>query len=218
MIRNLLMGAAAAALLAACSADGQTANQASAEKSERGEAETRRFVNSRDRAGTPALREGYIDFALDYPASWSVVPQGEGSRNFVDIAGPNNASSIMVSTARFSDLGPNGEGIEDALPDLAEQLGRDMPDYRATGLGRQRIGRYDTWGWRFSATAPSPNGGTRRVSGRADLYLPEGRSTALFIATMAAEDAPEYAPPSALGETGATARMYDSLRIGEDLR
>ena len=132
---------------------------------------TVRFVNSRQNALSDNLRRFYIDFSFDYPPNWAVTPpRTDGTeRNFVRVAAPAidgyEPFSFHVGFATgSSDAETDRRDIGQALPQVAERFGATLENYRVASTGRARVGPYDSWNWRFSATAPGLEGGPRRGS------------------------------------------------------
>jgi hypothetical protein len=180
------------------------------------------FVNSRQNALSPNLRRFYVDFAFDYPADWQVTPpRTDGTeRNFVRVAAPPidgyEPYSLVVGFATGSgEAEKDRRDIEQALPRVAEQFGRNLENYRLASVGRSRVGGYDSWNWRFSASAPGIEGGRpARITGRGDIILPAGADRGVLIVSLVTDRAGETPSPEQVGDTGTLKAVYDSFRLG----
>ncbi len=183
---------------------------------------TVRFANSRQNALSDNLRRFYVDFSFDYPASWSVTPpRTDGTeRNFVRVAAPSiegyEPFSFHVGFATGSgDAAQDRRDIDQALPRVAEQFGSTLENYRVASTGRERIGSYETWNWRFSATAPAVgNGRPARLNGRGDIILPPGETRGVLIIALVTDRTDETPTPAEIGESGTLKAVYDSFRLG----
>ena len=180
------------------------------------------FVNSRQNALSPNLRRFYIDFSFDYPSTWEVTPpRTDGTeRNFVRVAAPPvegyEPYSMVIGFATGSgEAEKDRRDIEQALPRVAEQFGRSLENYRLASVGRSRVGTYDSWNWRFSASAPGIDGGRpARITGRGDIILPPGADRGVLIVSLVTDRAGEAAAPEQVGESGTLKAVYDSFRLG----
>ncbi len=94
---------------------------------------------------------------------------------------------------------------------LGTDMGREWRNYRLVSHGRQRLGRHDTWGWRFTTEFPAGEGEFVRTHGRADIYLPEGQSHGLYVVTIVTEAAEDLPDAEDVGETGDLRRIFNSL-------
>jgi len=217
----------AAALLAAlggCEASvGNRADSGSnASENQAAAPATVRFVNSRQNALSDNLRRFYIDFSFDYPPSWAVTPpRTDGTeRNFVRVAAPPidgyEPFSFHVGFATGSgDAETDRRDIGQALPQVAERFGSTLENYRVASTGRARVGAYDSWNWRFSATAPGLEGGPpARINGRGDILLPPGERRGVLIITLVTDRTEEVRTPADVGEVGTLKAVYDSFRLG----
>ena len=219
-----IMAAALLAALGGCDASSgdrtganETANQAAPAPPQ-----TVRFVNSRQNALSDNLRRFYTDFSFSYPAAWAVTPpRTDGTeRNFVRVAAPPvdgyEPFSFHVGFATGSgDADKDRHDIEQALPQVAEQFGSTLENYRVASIGRARVGTYDSWNWRFSASAPGLDGGRpARLNGRGDIVLPPGANRGVLIISLVTDRTDETPTPEQVGERGTLKAVYDSFRLG----
>lgn len=218
-MRQLLVPAALAVLLGGCEVSFGTGAEDSSGANEAAAAATARFVNSPENAGSAVLREHYVDFSFDYPASWRVSPE-RSERNYVRVAAPYvdgyEPYAFHVGYAYGSgDAEQDARDIEQALPQIAEQFGSTLPDYQVTSVGRDRVGGYDSWTWRFSSAAPG-TGGTRpaAIYGRGDVILPPGAERGVLLVTLVTDRAGEVDNPAEVGESGPVKAIFDSFRLG----
>jgi hypothetical protein len=181
-----------------------------------------RFVNSRQNALSANLRAFYSDFAFDYPATWTVTPpRTDGTeRNFVRVAAPPidgyEPFSVVVGFATGSgDADRDRQEFDRSLPGVAERFGSTLENYRLATVGRSRVGPYESWIWRFAATAPGAGGGPPvRLTGRGDIILPPGASRGVLIVALVTDRTDEAPTPEQVGETGTLKAVYDSFRVG----
>ena len=212
------------AALAGCGEAGNNGAQATRSENQAAEAlpPTVRFVNSRQNALGPNLRRFYIDFSFDYPATWAVTPpRTDGTeRNFVRVAAPPvegyEPFSFHVGFATGSgDAEKDRRDIDQALPRVAEQFGSTLENYQVASTGRTRVGAYESWNWRFSATAPGIDGGRpARINGRGDIILPPGETRGVLIIALVTDRTDEAPTPADVGERGTLKAVYDSFTLG----
>lgn len=181
-----------------------------------------RFVNSRANARSAQLREHYADFSFDYPANWRVAPQRSdaGAQNYVRVAAPliqgYEPFAFHVGFASGDgDAERDRAMIESGTPQLAEQFGGTFQNYRVVSVGPERVGGQDSYGWRFTATAPAVDGGAPvQVYGRADIVLPPGATSGVFIISLATSRTAEVRSAAEVGEVGTLKGVLDSFRLG----
>lgn len=182
----------------------------------------RHFVNSRANARSPTLRDHYVDFSFDHPSRWSVSPQptdGSG-QNYVRVAAPmiNGYEPFAFHVGAVWGTGdaPRDRAMMEAgILDFAGRFGSVFQEYRIVGSGPDRVGGYDSYGWRFTATAP----GVRdeppvQVYGRGDLILPPGATRGVTLITLATSRNREIGRVEDVGETGTLKALLDSFRLG----
>jgi hypothetical protein len=180
------------------------------------------FVNSRENARSPGLQRNYVDFSFDYPTHWTITPQpSDGTAsNYVRVAAPliDGYEPFAFHVGHAYGTG-NAESdrrdLDQALPQIAEQFGSTLQNYRITSIGQARVGSYDSWNWRFSATAPGINGGApAQVFGRGDVILPPGATKGVLLLTLVTSRTNEVASPADVGESGTLKALFDSFRLG----
>lgn len=233
-MKRLFMAAALAGMLGACEVNvgsGGNDNEASNEVGLRGSIgssgasssqATSRFVNSRENARSPNLQRNYVDFSFDYPSNWAITPQptdGTAS-NYVRVAAPAvdnyEPYAFHVGQAYGSgDAAADRRDLEQALPQIAAQFGSTLQNYQVTSMGPARFGNYDSWGWRFSASAPSLGGSApAQVYGRGDIILPPGQTKGVLILTLVTDRAGDVTSPDQVGESGPLRAVFDSFQLG----
>lgn len=184
---------------------------------------TTHFVNSRANARSAALRDHYADFSFDHPARWSATPQptdGTAS-NYVRVAAPMimgyEPYAVMVGFAYGTgDAARDRASIEGGTLDLAGRFGTGFEDYRIVSAGPARVGPYESYGWRFTASAAGVREGEPRVQvyGRGDIVLPPGATRGITVVTLATSRAEDVHGPAEVGEAGALKAVLDSFRLG----
>ena len=233
-MNKILVVAAMAAALSACEVSFNGGNNSSAGDSATGNAaggapfsaSTRpaasRFVNSRENARSDALRQHYVDFSFDYPAHWVVTPQpADGSAsNYVRVAAPliDGYEPFAFHVGHAYGTG-NAESdrrdLDRALPQIARQFGSTLPNYQITSMGADRVGGYDSWNWRFSASAPAVGAGRpAQVYGRGDIILPPGATKGVLLLTLVTDRTNEVTSPAQVGQSGTVKAIFDSFRLG----
>jgi hypothetical protein len=199
------------AALAACNGGGRDGAAAG----------TAHFVNSPDNARSMALRDAYADFSFDYPAGWAQTPQPiDGTaQNYVRVAPPlvNGYEPYAFMVGHVSGSG-NAARDRAALPGaasrLAESLGATFQNYRTVSSGPGRLAGYDSYGWRFTATAPGVNGEPPvQIYGRGDLILPPGASRGVTLISLATSRAGDVRNAAEVGEHGPLKAILDSFRL-----
>ena len=202
------------AMLAACGAGNDRNGSAAA-------SDIVHFVNSPDNARSMALRDFYVDFSFDYPARWSVTPQPlDGTaQNYVRVAAPmvNGYEPYAFLVGYASGTG-NAASDRASLPtatlDLATRFGAGLQEYRIVSSGPGRIAGYDSYGWRFTASAPGISGEPRvQIYGRGDLILPPGATRGVVLVTLATSRAGDVHNAAEVGERGPLKAILDSFRL-----
>jgi hypothetical protein len=178
-----------------------------------------RFVNTPANARTQELRERYVDFSFDYPASWEVTPQPPNSgRNFARVAAPLVRGAEPFAFHIGSATGTGNPAVDRVM---AEQLVAEISpgyaslvnDYTITSTGPQRVGRYDSYGWMFTGNA-EVEGERVQVFGRGDVIVPPGQTKGVTLITLATSRTDEVKSIEDLGEVGTLRALFDSFRIG----
>jgi hypothetical protein len=179
------------------------------------------FVNSPDQARSMALRDAYVDFSFDYPARWSQTPQPiDGTaQNYVRVAAPMvngfEPEAFLVGYASGTgNAGADRASLPAAARALAGQFGASLQDYRIVSSGPGRIAGYDSYGWRFTASAPGVGGEPRvQIYGRGDLILPPGASRGVTLVALATSRAGDVHGAAEVGERGTLKAILDSFRL-----
>jgi hypothetical protein len=180
-----------------------------------------RFVNVPENALSDRLRRNYVDFSFEHPSNWTITPQRtDGSaNNYVRVAAPlingYEPFAFHVGSASGGDDPASARGtLEQLLPQLAEQFGGTLPDYRIVSIGEDNVGPYDSLTWRFSATAPGgPGIAAARIYGRGDIVLPPDATKGVLLITLATDRTDEVGSPAEVGESGTLRAVFDSLRV-----
>jgi hypothetical protein len=179
------------------------------------------FVNSPDQARSMALRDAYVDFSFDYPARWSQTPQPiDGTaQNYVRVAAPMvngfEPEAFLVGYASGTgNAGADRASLPTAALALAGQFGASLQDYRIVSSGPGRIAGYDSYGWRFTASAPGISGEPRvQIYGRGDLILPPGASRGVTLVALATSRAGDVHSAAEVGERGTLKAILDSFHL-----
>lgn len=179
------------------------------------------FVNSPDQARSMALRDAYVDFSFDFPARWSQTPQPiDGTaQNYVRVAAPMvngfEPYAFLVGYASGTgNAGADRASLPAAALALAGQFGATLQDYHIVSSGPGRIAGYDSYGWRFTASAPGVGGEPRvQIYGRGDLILPPGASRGVTLVTIATSRAGDVHSAAEVGERGTLKAILDSFRL-----
>ena len=222
MIRKLVRAVAGLGLiapLAACDFSVSIGNNAAADVAAPA---SRHFVNSRDNARSATLRDHYVDFSFDYPSNWSVTPQpiNGTAQNYVRVSAPmiNGYEPFAFSVGSAwgtGDTARDRAAMEAGTLELAARFGSDLQDYRIVSAGPTRLGNYNGYGWRFTATAP----GVRdeppiQVYGRGDIILPPGETRGATLITFVTSRNREVSRAEDVGESGTLKALLDSFRLG----
>ena len=202
------------AMLAACSAGNEQNGSAAASG-------IAHFVNSPEQARSMALRDSYVDFSFDYPARWSQTPQPiDGTaQNYVRVAAPMvngyEPEAFLVGYASGTgNAARDRASIPAAALALAGQFGAALQDYHIVSSGPGRIAGFDTYGWRFTASAPGVGGEPRvQIYGRGDLILPPGASRGVTLVALATSRAGDVHSAAEVGERGTLKAILDSFRL-----
>ena len=213
---------AAAAALAACDVSVGVGNDGKSDDRAATAPANKRYVNSLDKAGSDALRHNYVDFAFDYPGHWQETPQpADGTAaNFVRVAAPSVHGYVPFAVhVGFAAAGGTPEQaratLERLTPDLANDFARGFDNYRIVSMGPEQVGRYPSFGWRFTASAPPQKGEPgATIYGRGDIVLPPGAIRGVTIITVATDRAQDVRGPQEVGESGPVKAIFDSLEIG----
>jgi hypothetical protein len=179
------------------------------------------FVNSPDNARSLALRDAYVDFSFDYPARWSETPQPiDGTaQNYVRVAAPMvngyEPEAFLVGYASGTgNAGRDRASIPAATQALAEQFGATLQDYHIVLSGPGRVAGYDSYGWRFTASAPGVGGEPRvQIFGRGELILPPGATRGVTLVAIATGRSSEAHNAAEIGQSGALKAIFDSFHL-----
>jgi hypothetical protein len=179
------------------------------------------FVNSPENARSLALRDAYVDFSFDYPAHWSLTPQPiDGTaQNYVRVAAPMvngyEPEAFLVGFASGTgNAARDRASIPAAALALAAQFGATLQDYHIVSSGPGRIAGFDSYGWRFTASAPGVGGEPRvQIYGRGDLILPPGASRGVTLVALATSRADDVHSAAEVGERGVLKSILDSFRM-----
>lgn len=180
---------------------------------------TTRFVNSRANAVSEPLQRHYVDFSFEYPSDWQVARPtgGDAESNYVNLtAAPVGGQIPYALNVGYAFGTGNAESdrreMGQALPNIARQFGQSWNDYRITAVGEDRVGRYDSHSWRFSAR--TTDAADSQVYGRGDIILPPGATRGVLILSLATE-ASDVDSPAEVGEAGPIRTVHDSFRLEE---
>ena len=223
-MRGTILAAAAIAacgLLSACDVSfnvgGNDTNTAAAAA----QPATKRFVNSRDKATSDALRQHYVDFSFDYPGNWRETPEPtDGSaENYVRVAAPANHGYVPYAfhvgyAFASGNAAEDAAAFERALPDIARDFGRTFENYRVVSTGPEQVGRHATHGWRFTATGPAQNGEpAAQIFGRGDIIVPPGATRGVLVVSVATDRAEGMTGADQVGESGPLKAIFDSFEL-----
>ena len=223
MNRKIAAAAAVAALagLAACDVSFNVGgNDGEAAKSEQAAA-PKQFTNSRDNARSDALRQSYVDFTFAYPGNWTETPQPTDgtAQNYVRVAAPMihgyTPYAFHVGFASGSgDAEADRASMAAFTQDLARSFGEGLEGYRIVSVGPEKVGQYDSFAWRFTATGPAENGEpAAQIFGRGDIVLPPGWTRGVTIVSLATDRAQTVTRAEEVGESGPLKDIFDSLRL-----
>jgi len=206
------------AALAACSGNG---GGGGGEQNQQAASGNAHFVNSPDNARSMALRDAYVDFSFDYPARWSITPQPiDGTaQNYVRVAAPmvNGYEPYAFLVGHVSGTGNaarDAASLPAATRALAEQFGASLQNYQIVSTGAGRIAGYASYGWRFSATGPSADGGPPvQIFGRGELILPPGAARGVTLVALATSRAGDVHSAAEVGASGPLKAILDSFHL-----
>ena len=220
MIRNAraALGLGLIVALADCSppAGGDANRTAAAEATG-----TRHYVNDRDHALSAAQRDYYVDFSFDYPARWSETAQSTDgtAQNYVRVAAPmidgiEPFAFHVGSAGGTGDAARDGATLAQTARQLAAQFASSLPNYQIVSTGPQRVGRYASYGWRFTASVTRPGSSQPvQVFGRGDIILPPGQTRGVTLVTIATSRTDEVHSAADVGESGTLKALFDSFRL-----
>src|ERR1700710_2210795 len=202
------------AMLAACGA-GNEQNEAITASG------TAHFANGPDNARSMALRDAYVDFSFDYPARWSQTSQPiDGTaQNYVRVAAPmvNGYEPYAFLVGYASGTGNAARdraSIPAAARALAEQFGASLQGYRIVSSGPGRIAGFESYGGRFTATAPGVGGEAPvQIYGRGDLILPPGATRGATLVSIATSRAGDVHDAAEVGQSGPLKAILDSFHM-----
>jgi len=204
------------AALAACSG-----SSGGAEQNGQAASGTAHFVNSPDNARSMALRDAYVDFSFDYPARWSVTPQPiDGTaQNYVRVAAPmvngyEPYAFVVGFAAGTGNAARDAASLPAATRALAEQFGASLQNYQIVSTGSGRIAGYASYGWRFTASGPSADGGPPvQIFGRGELILPPGTARGVTLVALATSRAGDVHNAADVGASGPLKAIFDSFYL-----
>lgn len=206
----------ASAMLVSCGAGSDNSKGSAAAGSD-----TAHFVNSPVNAQSMALRDAYVDFSFDYPSRWSQTPQPiDGTaQNYVRVAAPmvngyEPYAFLVGHVSGTGDAARDSASIPVAARALAAQFGASLQNYRIVSSGPGRVAGYDSYGWRFTATAPGVGGEPPvQIYGRGDLILPPGANRGVTLVAIATSRAGDVHEAAEVGQSGPLKAILDSFRL-----
>ena len=184
---------------------------------------TKTFTNSREIAAAPALQENYIDFAFDYPGSWTLDPETGTpvANNFVKVLRPR-ASEVDTESFAVGYLNATGVPAADAelipqvLGQLEAQFAAGFPGFELVSRGETSVGGRPGREFRFQSSIPAETAGEPlTLWGRViAIPPPEGRTVGAAMVLLATNKAPEIKGAADLGEKGGAPVILRSFRFG----
>jgi hypothetical protein len=169
-----------------------------------------------------SLRENYVPFSFDYPASWKVVQRGDqtGQSNFVKVEKDDGSGTTIENFAVGTLTGAGSLELDKTLyPGLAESLSRNlaggMENFAQTGSGAVRVTDHEYEAYQMMFTARSGAGpDSIAIKGRCILISGGnvGRKNGVVL-IMLATDKSSARDPSELGESGDLAEILDSFTL-----
>lgn len=179
-----------------------------------------RFVNTRENARTQNQRDRYVDFSFEYPANWEISRQRPNGENFGRVAAPIIGGIEPYAFHIGSAAGTGNAVLDQAMSQqlvaqISPQYASLVRNYTITSHGPQRVGRYDSYGWRFTGNVEI-EGETVQVFGRGDVIIPPGQTRGVTLLTLVTSRTDEVRRVEDIGEAGTLRALFDSLRIGPD--
>jgi hypothetical protein len=89
-----------------------------------------------------------------------------------------------------------------------------LQDYHVVSSGPGRIAGFDSYGWRFTASAPGIGAEPRvQIYGRGDLILPPGASRGVTLVALATSRADDVHGAAEVGQSGPLKAILDSFHL-----
>ncbi|MGI8467916.1 MAG: hypothetical protein ACR2N3_05635 [Pyrinomonadaceae bacterium] len=199
---------------------GNSATSGSSPSYPASDANTKQFVNSRDNL-TGNLANNYVDFSFNYPSSWTLDPTAgkPGASNFAKVEKTNSDNYTMENFAvgYFSSSG-SAEGDKLLFPKLADQLSsqfaKGFPNYAKLSEGATRVGSYDGYEFRLTATVTDAKGKSLPLWGRV-VMIPNtaGKRNGVVIIMLATPLAPGVTSVDDVGVKGELPVILNSFRL-----
>jgi hypothetical protein len=160
-------------------------------------ADMTRYTNTRDGL-TGNLAKHYVDFTLDYPTSWKLMPRKGNPNNFVDV----------------SEFGKSEDELLEALGvgHIHRQLGKQLPSYWQISQGPTTVAGHSGYEFRFRFVMPKIN---KKAWGRA-VFLPnlDGERGVTFT-MIGTELDPQIRRIDDIGVKGDLPKILDTFRVGK---
>lgn len=176
---------------------------------------TKQYVSTR--AGLNSeLAEHFVDFSFNYPDNWNVVPNQ--TKNFVKVERSEDGTTLENFAVGW--ISATGTAFDKQLmPQLAKQLttqfGQSFADFEKVSEGETKIGPYEAYEVKFTATLKGTQQGDADIYGRVALLPPpSGEKKGVALIMLTTNLAPEIKSVDDVGVKGELPVILDSFRFG----
>jgi hypothetical protein len=180
------------------------------------------FANSRQGLEGP-LKENYVDFSFDYPASWEYKRE-EGdpnARNFIKVErqlddkskGEFTLENFAVGSLKIKDAAARKpERLSQALNEFGKQFAT-WPEYKKLSEGPVKIGSYNGYELRFQSTSKNSTRGPLTLWGRLVLLPHPKEDKGVALIMIASNLAPEIKSAADVGVKGGLPVILKSFKF-----
>jgi hypothetical protein len=176
-----------------------------------------RYTNTRDGL-TGNLAKHYVDFTLDYPTSWKLMPRKGNPNNFVDVSEFGKSEDELLEALGVGHIHFNGpanvreQAMAKLATELSRQLGKQLPSYWQISQGPTTVAGHSGYEFRFRFVMPKIN---KKAWGRA-VFLPnlDGERGVTFT-MIGTELDPQIRRIDDIGVKGDLPKILDTFRVGK---
>jgi hypothetical protein len=181
------------------------------------------FANSPQGLQGP-LKENYVDFSFDYPATWEIKGEAgdPAARNFIKVErqladkskGEFTLENFAVGTLKIKDAAARDpQRLSQAVNMFSEQIAAKYPNYKKISEGPAKVNNYKGYELRFESRSPQSTRGPVTLWGRIVLLPHPKEAKGVTLIMQASSLAPEIKNASDVGVKGGLPVILKSFKF-----